>query len=207
MNLIIDAIWKGLCLGFALCISIGPSFFALIQTSIKNGYRSGIALAFGVFLSDALCVALAYLGATQLFLNPHNKIYVGLIGGTILIVYGIFSIFQKKVAQDEDNIEIKEVNLTLTALKGFVLNTFNPFVILLWVAWVGLISSQSDYTEIDVIVFFVTSLITVLATDVLKAMAANKIKKFLTPFLLLWVNRIVGTIMIVCGMNLIYRVF
>lgn len=206
MNLVFEAMYKGLALGMALCISIGPSFFALIQTSIKNGYRSGIALAIGVFLSDVFCVAVAYLGASQLFEDPKNKLYIGLIGGTILMVFGIFNIFQKK-AIAEENMEIKEVNQTLIVLKGFVLNTFNPFVLLLWIAWMGLISSQSDFTAVHVILFFVTALATVLATDILKALAANKIARFLTPALLLWVNRIVGIIMIVCGLSLIYRVF
>ena len=38
--------------GLALCFSIGPAFFGLIQTSLKNGARSGIAMALGIFASD-----------------------------------------------------------------------------------------------------------------------------------------------------------
>lgn len=208
MNIYIEAIYKGIGLGLALCISIGPSFFALIKTSMDNGYRSGIALAIGIFLSDILCVALSYFGASQLFMNPNNKVYVGIIGGTILIVFGVFYFFQSNPAAAADKkVEIKKTNNLLMALKGFLLNTFNPAVIMLWIAWVGLISSDDDFEARHIIVFFAAALFTVLITDILKAVAANKIKNYLTPFMLKWLNRLVGTILIIVGMNLIYKEF
>src|SRR5690349_9544264 len=101
MDLIFEAVYKGLALGMALCVAIGPSFFALIQTSLKHGLSFGVALAIGIFLSDLTCVALAYLGASQLFVNPANKQLIGVIGGTILLVFGVYNLFQKKtIAQD-----------------------------------------------------------------------------------------------------------
>ena len=205
MNGILEAFIEGIGLGITLSILIGPSFFALIQTSIKNGFRSGIALAIGIFISDLLCVAIAYFGATQLFNNPNNKLVIGVMGGTILIVFGIFSFFQKK-KNEEENIEIKTINLPLTILKGFALNLLNPFVILFWIGWVGLISSRYEFAHLYVIVFFSSTLITVLTTDILKAIVAIKIKIFLTPLILIWVNRIVGVILIGAGVSLVVRV-
>ncbi|MEW6468556.1 MAG: LysE family translocator [Bacteroidota bacterium] len=210
MNLVFDAMYKGFALGMALCISIGPAFFALIQSSLKNGYRSGIALALGIFLSDTACVALAYLGASSLFAKEENKTIIGVIGGTILLVFGIYNIFQKKsITEDDhaDDIVIKKVNLPFMVLKGFFLNILNPFVILLWIGWVGLVSSREEYTHVEIIIFFVTTLATVLATDILKALAAGKIKKFLNARTLALVNRLVGLIMAGCGVWMMYRVF
>ena len=210
MNLVFDAMYKGFALGMALCISIGPAFFALIQSSLKNGYRSGIALALGIFLSDTACVALAYLGASSLFAKEENKTIIGVIGGTILLVFGIYNIFQKKsITEDDhaDDIVIKKVNLPFMVLKGFFLNILNPFVILLWIGWVGLVSSREEYTHVEIIIFFVTTLATVLVTDILKALAAGKIKKFLNARTLALVNRLVGLIMAGCGVWMMYRVF
>ncbi|HTB33150.1 MAG TPA: LysE family transporter, partial [Bacteroidia bacterium] len=63
--------FKGAILGFSMSIIfIGPALFALIQTSIKNGFRSAAALALGVAISDAFFIALAYLGAEQFLSNP-----------------------------------------------------------------------------------------------------------------------------------------
>lgn len=208
MNLLIEASYKGLALGLALCISIGPSFFALIKTSIDNGYRSGIALAVGIFISDLICVALAYLGASQLFMNPNNKIYIGIIGGTILVVFGIFYFFQNNPTSTPDRrMEMKKINVPLMILKGFILNMFNPAVIMLWIAWVGLISSNVNFKSIHLAVFFTVALITILVTDILKSLAAHKIKRYLTPIILKWLNRIVGVILIIVGLNLIYKIF
>jgi threonine/homoserine/homoserine lactone efflux protein len=208
MNLLIEASYKGLALGLALCISIGPSFFALIKTSIDNGYRSGIALAVGIFISDLICVALAYLGASQLFMNPNNKIYIGIIGGTILVVFGIFYFFQNNPTSTPDRrMEMKKINVPLMILKGFILNMFNPAVIMLWIAWVGLISSNVNFKSIHLAIFFTVALITILVTDILKSLAAHKIKRYLTPKILKWLNRVVGVILVIVGLNLIYKIF
>ena len=74
--MIFKAIFQGLALGLALALSLGPSFFALIQTSTKRGFRPALGLAFGIFLSDVLCVLLAYVGVAQFFDNPQNKLYI-----------------------------------------------------------------------------------------------------------------------------------
>ncbi len=215
MDFIIQAIWQGLVLGMLLCISIGPGFFALLRTSLNYGFRSGIAFAFGVFLSDAVCVCLAYLGASQLIIKDSNKFVVGVIGGTILLVFGVYYIFQKKSIEEKDQ---KEEDLTekksvskrpshlFEMAKGFILNTINPFVLLLWISWVTIVSSNTNYHHVHIIIFFSVTLITVLATDVLKAYGAHRIKQMLNARLLLMVNRLVGLIMIGCGIGMIYRV-
>jgi threonine/homoserine/homoserine lactone efflux protein len=207
MSLIFEAIKQGFGLGLVLCIAIGPSFFALIQTSIRNGFHSGAALAFGIFLSDLLCVALAYLGASRLFDNPHNKLLIGVIGGTVLIVFGIYNL-QKKTIVVQENIDIKKnFSISLTVLKGFLLNILNPAVFLLWMGWMGLISSRGDFKPYHVVTFFSVALLTVFGTDVLKAYGAFWIRKYLRPMLLVWLNRLVGAIMIGCGIWMIYHSF
>lgn len=207
MNTIFESVYQGFLLGLALCIAIGPSFFALIQTSIRNGFHSGVALAFGIFLSDVICVALAYLGASKLFDNPYNKLLIGVIGGTVLIVFGIYNL-QRKTIIVEENIDIKKsFSVSLTVIKGFLLNILNPAVFLLWMGWMGLVSARGDFQSYHVIIFFSVALITVLATDIMKAYGAFWIRRYLRPLLLVWLNRVVGVIMICCGIWMIYQSF
>ena len=92
-------------------------------------------------------------------------------------------------------------------VKGFILNIINPFVLLLWISWVTIVSSNTNYQHLHIIIFFSVTLITVLATDVAKAYGAHKIKQMLNAHLLLMVNRLVGLIMIGCGIWMMYRVF
>lgn len=204
--MIFKAIFQGLALGLALALSLGPSFFALIQTSTKRGFKPALGLAFGIFLSDILCVCLAYLGVAQFFDDPQNKLYIGLVGGTVLIMFGFFSVFQRKKVEDK-NLEVKAVSIPLYIFKGFFLNLLNPVVIGLWMACVVTVSSNKDYTFIHVILFFITSLFTVFITDALKAYSANKISKLLSEKVLRIVSIIAGIILMFSGIVLIYKVF
>ncbi len=211
--MILKSIFSGLTLGLALALSLGPSFFALIQTSTKSGFRPALALAFGIFLSDVLCVFLAYFGVAQFFDNPQNKLYIGLVGGTVLVMFGFFSVFQFKarVAEEKElkkqDLAVKAVSMPLYITKGFFLNLLNPVVIGLWMACVVTVSSNKDYTFIHIILFFIVSLATVFLTDVLKAYSANKISKFLSEKVLRIVSIIAGIILMVSGLIMIYKVF
>jgi threonine/homoserine/homoserine lactone efflux protein len=201
MNLVLQAISKGMALGMALCLGVGPSFFALIQTSLSNGVRSGIALAFGIFLSDLTCVVLAYLGISQFFLNPEHKTIIGLVGGIILVLFGTYIVLQKKPMThfQEEEVNMKTPNLTLTIVKGYLLNILNPVVIILWITWLGVVSSLKGFSGEHVLIFFGTTLIVVVTTDILKVFAAARIKKFINPNVLLWINRTVGIILFIIG--------
>ena len=201
----IRAILDGIILGLTLALLIGPAFFTLIQTSIKHGFNSGVALAIGIFISDTTCVFLAYLGASQLFDNPENKVIIGVIGGIIMIIFGTVNVFHKPAAQD-DGVEIKSRSPFWMMVKGYILNILNPFVLLFWIGAVTLESSKFEFDIPKVVACFSVTLLTVLATDFLKAYIALKIRELLSPGLLLKVNRVAGIILIVVGMSLIYRV-
>ena len=207
------AIAEGIGLGFALAILTGPAFFALLQTSIRNGYKSGIAFAIGVFISDTALILLSYLGALNLFNDPKNNFVIGIIGGTILIMFGVFNIFQKHpldLKESEGEVEKllpkKASSLPVVALKGFAINLINPFVILFWIGVVSVETTRYKFSQLDIIALFSATLLTVLGTDILKAMAAQKITIFLSPNILLWVNRIAGAILIISGVSLIWKV-
>ncbi len=206
------AIVEGIGLGLTLAILTGPAFFALLQTSIRNGYKSGIAFAIGVFISDTTLISLSYLGALNLFRDPKNNFIIGIIGGTIMIMFGIFNIFQKHPLDLEkeegaaEKLAVKKVNLGFVALKGFAINLVNPFVILFWVGVVSVESTRYDFSHLHIIALFSATLLTVFGTDILKSLGANKITSFLNPKILIWINRIAGVILIVSGMSLIWKV-
>lgn len=204
--MILKAILQGVILGSVLAIQPGPSFFTLIQTSSKKGFKSGMALAVGIFLSDIICVLLAYLGIAQLFDNPQNKSVIGIVGGILLVVFGLFSIFHKKKEEQEKGIEIKAVNIPLYITKGFFLNMLNPSVIFLWILWVGVVSSNKEYTQIHINLFFITTLTIVFTTDLIKAYFANKISRHLSHSILRKISILLGIILIVTGLVFIYRV-
>lgn len=200
---------KGIVLGFTVAVMLGPAFFTLIQTSIHRGFKSGVLLAVGIFLSDLALVVLCALGASQIVYEPKQKMILGIVGGVILIIFGAFTFTRKVQIETDDNKEpLKGPKPITFVLKGFFLNFANPFI---WIFWIGVVGAvTSTYSESknneSMVIFLMGTLGTILATDVLKSFVANKIKTILKPHFMTWVNRLVGISLIVFGVYLMLRV-
>jgi threonine/homoserine/homoserine lactone efflux protein len=206
------AIYEGILLGLFLAFSIGPSFFALINTGISYGFRSGAVLAFGIFLSDLffvlVTVSLIHFGMSDLLTNPKHQAFLGVIGGVVLIIYGAVHFINKNVSVDEENkLEIIRPKTYILLIKGFLLNMFNPFVWIFWIATTTAISSEYEFHLYLIIVFFTSVLGVVISTDLLKTFVAHKIKKVLNAKMLLNIRYASGGLLIGFGLYLIYKVF
>lgn len=199
---------QGIILGLTLSALLGPALFTLLQTSIHRGLKSGIILAFGIFLSDVSVVYLALLGALQLINQKNNYIIAGLLGGLILIGFGIYT-FLHKIHIDENNkaIEVRVAGPLTYVLKGYFLNIMNPFVWFFWISAVVGVSSTYGDDKHGIVLFFIGTLATVFGSDVLKVFIANRIKEKLKANILVRVNHFVGLLLIVFGVFLIIRVF
>lgn len=202
------AIGQGFVFGIALAFSLGPSFFGLIQTSLKRGYRSGIAMALGIFMSDFLYLLLAWFGLSAWLMDDKYAIPVGITGGVLLIGYGIYQFVKKTKVQNVDGEMPEQKNsYGAMALKGFLMNLFNPFVIFLWIGAISLATTKFNNDMAIIITFFTTTLATILITDVGKCLASGKIKSYLNDTWIHRVNQVAGIIMMISGLVLIVRVF
>ena len=207
----IAPIWEGIVLGLTLAFlfGFGPALFALIQTSIHRGLWSGFQLAFGIFLSDATLVTLCLLGALQIINEtPENKLAFGIITGIILIIFGVFTFTRKvSIKEDDDDEDNGKPNPVTFILKGFFLNFTNPFVWLFWILWVTTITANYEGETDAVVILFTTTLLVILATDMLKVFGAYKIKHYITPRFIQWVNWIAGVGLCVFGIFMLVRAF
>ncbi|HQV00648.1 MAG: LysE family transporter [Bacteroidia bacterium] len=198
----LSAISDGFFVGVALAFLIGPVFFMLIQTSIEHGLRQAIALAFGVLVSDALFILIAELGSNIFFNNNMVAGYVGYIGGVILIAFGAVN-FYKKPSQTHVSVQSK-TDVLKTIIKGFAMNSFNPFVLIFWLGVAGSLAGKSYESNMHV-VFYASVLTTVFGTDILKSYLATKLQRLLTATVLVWMNRISGVALVLFGMRIIYK--
>ena len=62
----VEAIKMGTWLGMILSFMIGPVFFILLETSIKEGYRKALFFSSGVIFSDLVFLLLAMVAASPL---------------------------------------------------------------------------------------------------------------------------------------------
>lgn len=198
---------QGILLGLALAFMFGPALFALLQTSIHRGFKSGVLFAFGIFLSDLLVVLLIYFGISKLIYNSENSFVFGIIGGIILVAYGVISFSRKGyIKSDSKEIKIKMPAPITFVLKGFFLNFTNPGVWLMWMVWMATISAEYKEDSNSIVVFFVATLLTVVSTDTLKCFIAGKIKQYLKAKTMTIINRIVGILLVLFGIYIILSV-
>jgi threonine/homoserine/homoserine lactone efflux protein len=203
-------LFEGIILGITVSISLGPALFALLQTSVKHGIKTGIFLALGIFTSDLIVVFGAFFGASQIVTNPTTHVVFGLIGGIVLVIFGLFSITRKVNLNEQvevvAEIKVKRPGVMRYFFKGFILNIANPFLWAFWITSVLAISSSYRGQRLAVVLFFSGTLGTILTTDILKCILANKIKATGNPYVKLWLNRIVGAIFILFGIFVVINV-
>ena len=205
----IEDIQAAIPLGFFLAFMIGPVFFMLIETSITKGVRAAIAFDIGVIIADALFIAVAYFSSFQLLENLSNLPGLYVFGGTILSVYGLIILIKKpneKQIENEFNNTIK-ANYFQLSIKGFLLNFINIGVLVFWLGVVVVTGPSFENSINRFVVFFSTLLIAYFLTDLVKIILAKQLKKKLTPKIIIKTKKILGALLVICGLILIIKGF
>lgn len=199
---------EGIILGSTLAVLLGPALFALVQTSIHRGFRSGVFMAIGIFMSDITLVFLCYMGAMQIISSGYNRLIFGIIAGAILIIYGIVAFTRQVEINGKNNNSngLSNPGWLTFLLKGYFLNVANPYV---WFFWMTItVAVTSDYGDEDIrsaTLFFAGALLMVLFTDIVKAYVAKRIKSLLNEKNIGRLNKIVGVLLFFFGVVLIIR--
>jgi threonine/homoserine/homoserine lactone efflux protein len=203
-----NPIIEGAILGLTLAVLLGPALFALIQTSIHRGFRSGVFMAIGIFFSDITLVFLCYMGAMRIISSGHNRLIFGIIAGAILIIYGVVAFIRHvKINGNGNNTNGNSHPGWVTfVLKGYFLNVANPYVWLFWMTvTVGVTSDYGDDNIHSATMFFTGALLMILITDIVKAYVAKKIKTLLNEKNVRRLNKVVGILLFFFGIVLIAR--
>jgi threonine/homoserine/homoserine lactone efflux protein len=90
-------------------------------------------------------------------------------------------------------------------LRGFLLNTVNPFTVFFWLGITGAVLIPNGWNNRETLIFFSGMLGTLVLTDTLKAYGAKRIRRFLTPRHTTQVRQAIGLLLIVFGIVLVAR--
>ncbi len=200
----LELIVSGIGLGIVLSFLTGPVFFALIKISIEKGFQSGVALATGVLVSDAVYVIITLFGTSLLTFEAKYRLPIGIVGSAVLLGIGSYYLF-KKVKINYECVPSSKKNAGYF-LKGFFMCIFNPFILLYWISVTsGIYSLKGELNSQQIIPFFGSILITLFGMDVLKAYFAHKLRYKIKEKSIQKLNNIAGVIIIIFALKLIYN--
>lgn len=203
---------EGIIWGLIISISFGPAFFTIIQTGIDRGFKPAIYIALGILVCDCFLILLCFLGLSSIYESQQNKLYIGFIGGIILIIYGTYTFMKKPDILKRRSPKYKTPEKIQKHIKymakGFFLNIANPFIVFTWLTAMLWVKAQAEPGKLlnYSVIFFSGTLMTIFGIDVLKSFVGNKIKKYLRPRIQLRIQHVTGILLVVCGIILMVRV-
>lgn len=194
------ALGKGLLFGMVMSMMLGTVFFALIQNSIQNGWNKGVMIAAGVVFSDMIFISLAIFGVSFITPDEHNM-WIEVAAVVLLLFLGVNSIMNRtpKIVYPDT----KFGKALYYFGNGFLLNGLNPVNFLFWAGLAVTARTEWQYDTPTLMVFFAGCLCSIFLSEVGISFGAHKIKRFLNENILIWINRITGSVFILAALYLI----
>jgi threonine/homoserine/homoserine lactone efflux protein len=199
--------YQGVLLGLTLSFLVGPLLFSIVEAGLERGFKGGMAVATGIWLSDVLFVALMIKGLSVLesmVAHPRFKLYAGLLGGIILVLFGLGSLIRHKKSNFPTQNTLPR-SYKGYFLRGFLLNSINPFTVIFWIGIAGGVIAPGNWTMPQTLVFFSGMFGTLALMDMAKAFGAKKLRQWLTPTHISQLQRGIGLLLVVFGFVLVVR--
>ena len=199
-------------IGFFMAFMIGPVFFMLIQTSILKGARAAIIFDLGVIIGDLCFILIAYYGSRSLLEEIKDDPRLFFLGGLVLIIYGLITYLEKENKKEAlESAKLLKVaiqnNYLKLFFKGFFLNFINVGVLAFWLGTVLVIGPTLKMDQSAIFWYFGTVLLSYFVTDLGKIFLAKQLKNKMTPPVIFRIKKIMGVILIVCGVFLMLKGF
>ncbi len=207
-----DLIVEGVKVGMILALLIGPIFFAIVQAGVEEGFRAGAMVGLGIWISDLLFIAAVYWGLSyisQVVSGPNFALYLGIGGSITLTLFGLGALLTAPKTNQLPEWSKQSIRTSSYAglwLKGFLINTINPFTFFFWIGVASTVVIDGDLEQTEARYFFGGILGTIITTDLAKVLLAKRIRRLLRPIHLLWMRRISGIALILFALALLGRV-
>jgi threonine/homoserine/homoserine lactone efflux protein len=189
--------------GFFTAFIMGPVFWVLLETSITKGVRAAVAFDLGVIIADVLFIIATYYGSVKLFLSESNKEGMFVLGGAIILCFGLYSWLTRK--KQEEKIEVTESkhNYFGLAAKGFAINVFNVGVLIFW-GGVTIVAGPTTGSDTpSFVLFFAVVLLSYFVTDLGKILLARQLKVFINEKTIIFAKSLLALILVISGIVLI----
>ncbi len=185
--------------GFFTAFIMGPVFWVLIETSITKGFRAAVAFDLGVIFADILFIVATYYGSVKLFLSEDNREGLFILGGTIILLFGVYSWFTRKKKEEKIEVTESKHNYFGLAAKGFAINIFNVGVLIFWGGVTIVAGPTTGNDPAGFFVFFSIVLLSYFVTDLGKIVVSKQLKVFINEKTMVFVKSLLAIILVVSG--------
>ncbi len=138
---------KGVVIGLLTALPSGPVGFVCLRRIFTQGRTIGFISGVGTSLGDAVYAFVAALGLASLAQTvPNGELWIKMIGGFFLLIFGIRIMFSKPVEFGNSDTSVK--NITSAFSSALVLTLANPTIIFSFAALfagLGLLGSSDNY--------------------------------------------------------------
>ena len=196
----------GYLIGLGTVIFIGPVLFTLLKATWQRGHRAGIAVALGIIVSDIIVVGVCYAGSSAFSKEVDQyvpKFWIGMAGAALLLALGIKYILNPGSSLMA-SVTTKADHPLAFFTRGFLINTLNPSVFVVWVAIIETWSKQLGYGY-SMVAFLFMALLGIFSMDMTKVFTANFIKPYMTPRILDYIYRGIGGLLLLFCALMVYK--
>lgn len=129
-----DSLVVGFGLGFVVALQLGPMSLFLIRSTLRGGWKVGLAVGAGIAIVDALYAAAGAAGVAPLLLIGPVKVTLGMLGAAVLVALGVRTLWLAFRVRHGGEVPA-EVATPRSALKLSLAGTAsNPLTIASWAA-------------------------------------------------------------------------
>lgn len=155
-------------MGLGVSVPIGPVNVLIMSYALRS-YTKALCLGLGAMSADMLYLALSALGISQLAKIPIVSAYISVFGAAFLlyIALGIYRDAKRSVQIQS----VERGSHVAVFGKGFLLNIFNPYVIMFWLSVSASIGRERFGLALAGLVCGILSWITLFALAVYKSRA------------------------------------
>ncbi len=131
----LEILLKGIVLGLAISMPLGPIGIILVNRTIKRGFLSGFFSGLGLATADTILAVLAGVGFSVIIsFIKEQRFIISIIAGIIIIGIGL-KVFLSNPVKDFRNREKANKSLWRDYYSLFMVSVSNPYTIFIFVAF------------------------------------------------------------------------
>jgi threonine/homoserine/homoserine lactone efflux protein len=188
---------KGLIIGFAMAVPIGPVGILCIRKTLAEGHSRGLIIGLGAATADSLYGGIAAFGLTFVSdVIASESFWLRLVGGGLLLFLGIRTFRAKR---KDSIIPFDNKGLLGSYVSALLLALTNPVTIFAFVAVFAAFGLGHKLIVISACIL----VLGVFTGSCLWFLTLGSVARFFRKKLdsggLRWVNRIAGILIVLCG--------